>query len=126
MEGKPAPTRRGVPDGMRKAEADALWTRAEAQANRFIRIMKDAGELPEVVVPGTEAEMAEKALAEAYKNAVGPLTDAKTKAAFCRLVLDFTKSKPESKSKLTLDKSEEFLAALEEDMRKDERAAGSE
>lgn len=116
-------TRMGVPDGMRKAEAEALWARASEQADKFIRIMKDNDELPEIVIPGSEAEMAEKALHEAYKHAVGPLTDTKTKASLLRLVLDFTKSKPESKSKLTLDKSEEWLSALDADMKNDDRSA---
>lgn len=114
--------RQGVPDGMRKAEADVLWARAAEQAKRFIKIMEDAGELPDVVIPGTEAEMARLALEEAFKLAVGPMNDMKVKTTAIRTVLDFTKSKPETKSKLTLDKSEEWLDALADDMKRDERA----
>ncbi len=85
--------------------------------------MEKAGEIPEVVVPGSEAEMAKEVLREAYKDAVSPMTDKKVKATYQRLVLDFTKAKPESRSKLTLDKSEEWLAALEEDMNADGRSS---
>lgn len=115
--------RTGVPDGMRKADAEAAWARAAEQADRFIKIMEKAGEIPEVVVPGSEAEMAKEVLREAYKDAVSPMTDKKVKATYQRLVLDFTKAKPESRSKLTLDKSEEWLAALEEDMNADGRSS---
>lgn len=111
-------SRMGVPDGMRKAEAMALWDKAKVEANRFIEIMTDAGNLPAVVVPGSEEEMAKETLRHAYEMAVGPLTDAKTKAAYLRIVLDFTKSKPETKSKLSLENSAEWLAALSADMPK--------
>lgn len=112
-------TRRGVPDGMNKAQAEAAWCLARKHATRFIEIMEDAGKVPEVTVPGSPEEMAKETLKSAFVHAVGPLTDAKTKAAYQRLVLDFTMAKPESKSKLTLDKSEEWLATLAKDMNVD-------
>lgn len=108
--------RAGVPDGMRKPEADKIWAQAEIQAQKFIQIMEDAGELDKDAVPGSEAEMAKRVLAEAYKIAVGPGGDVKVKVTAQRMILDFTKAKPETKSKLTLDKSEEWLAALALDM----------
>jgi hypothetical protein len=73
--------RRGVPDGMRKAKAERLWSAAREQAKRFIKIMEDNGAVEAVVIPGSEAEMAKKALEAAYAHAIGPLGDAKTKAA---------------------------------------------
>lgn len=117
-------SRAGVPDGMRKPEALKQWALAREQARKFIKIMEDNGELDVFVIPGTEAEMAKKALEEAYTMAVGPMGDAKTKASAIRTVLEWTKAKPESKSKLTLDKSEEFLAILNADMKSD--AGGAE
>jgi hypothetical protein len=110
------PSRMGVPDGMRKDEAMALWEKSKAEARKFIQIMEEKDLLPKVTVPGSEEEMAKKVLEEAYVYAVGPLTDAKTKAAYMRVVLDFTKSKPESKQKLSLENSAEWLAALAADM----------
>lgn len=114
----PYPTRMGVPDGMRKAEALEIWAQARAYAKRFIEIMEEKELVEKVTVPGSEEEMAKKTLEEAFVMAVGPLTDAKTKSAYMRIVLDFTKSKPETKSKLTLDNSAEWLAALQADMPK--------
>lgn len=119
--------RRGVPDGMRKREADVLWARAEELADRFIKIMKDNGELPDEVVevevrdkdgavtdtvlvpvPSTDTGKAEAALRKAFVLAVGPSTQ-QIQIQAINTVLNFTKSKPESKSKLTLDKAEDFL-----------------
>lgn len=111
--------RQGIPDGMRKAEAEALWAQAAVVADRFIKLMEDTGELP--VVPTSEEEMAKSALREACTYAFSPLTDAKTKQSYLSLILNFTKAKPETKSKITLDKSEEWLAAVAEDMKSDGR-----
>jgi hypothetical protein len=116
--------RLGVPDGMRKSDADAAWAHAATLADRFIKIMEDKGELPEVVVPGSEAEMATEALREAFKISVGP-HGVKERIAAINTVLNFTKSKPESKSKLTVNKAEEWLAELATDMKTgDDRADG--
>lgn len=116
--------RRGIPDGMHRDEAQQLWAKARELGERFIQIMEDADQVEKIVVPGSEAEMAKEVLKEAFVMAVSPLTDTKVKATYQRIVLDFTKAKPESKTKLTLDKSEEWLAALEQDMKKDDRQAG--
>lgn len=116
-------TRVGVPDGMRLREVEAAWAKAEEQANKFIRIMEKHGELPEVVVPDSEEGMAKEALREAFKHAVGPATDQRARNAFLQTVLTWTKAKPEQKTKLTLNKSEEFLAALDADMEDGHRAA---
>jgi hypothetical protein len=123
--------RRGVPDGMRKADADALWAEAHKLADRFIQIMKDQGELPDEVfevvtvdsegetqtisasVPVTDNGKAERALREVFVLAVGPSTQA-VKLQAAKTVLDFTKSKPESKTKLTVNPMS-FLDELEND-----------
>jgi hypothetical protein len=118
---KPQP-RLGVPDGMRKAQADAEWQKAGVLADRFIEIMKENEELPEVVIPGSEAEMAQEALKEAFRIAVGP-QGVKDRIAAINTVLNFTKAKPESKSKLTVNKAEEWLAEIAIDMKKDNDGA---
>jgi len=125
--------RNGVPNGMRRRDAIPLWERANELADRFIQIMKDVGELPDdemvlveqegkepelVSVPNTDAGKAEAALREAFVLAVGPSTQ-QIKIQAINTVLNFTKSKPESKSKLTLNKAEDFLAAVAEDMKSD-------
>mgnify|MGYP005812441895 CR=1 FL=1 len=67
-------------------------------------------------VPTDDAGKAEAALREAFVLAVGP-TDQKIKIQAINTVLNFTKSKPESKSKLTLDKAEDFLAEVARDLK---------
>jgi hypothetical protein len=104
-----------VPDGMRKAQAQKLWSKAETLAERFITMLKDDGELPEVTVPGSDEAMATEALREAFVLAIGP-GDGKLKTANIRTVLEWTRAKPESKSKLTLEKSEDWLAAAQAEM----------
>ncbi|MFI4971094.1 MAG: hypothetical protein ACHP7H_00325 [Hyphomicrobiales bacterium] len=118
-------SRTGVPDGMRRAQAEPLWERARSLADRFINIMKDNGELPtdevvivdgeEVTVPSTDNGKAEAALREAFVLAVGP-SDQKIKIQAINTVLNFTKSRPETKSKLTLNKAEDFLDAVAQDL----------
>lgn len=121
--------RTGVPDGMRRPQSLPLWARARELADRFIKIMKDKGELPDeevilvdddgaetlVKVPTGDAGKAEAALREAFVLAVGP-SDQKIKIQAINTVLNFTKSKPETKSKLTLNKAEDFLDAVAQDM----------
>jgi hypothetical protein len=104
-------TRSGVPTGFTKETIQPHWDRAGELADRFIAIMKDQGELPEVAVPDSDAGKAEAALREAFVLAVGP-SDQKIKIQAINTVLNFTKSKPESKSKLTLNKAEDFLDAI--------------
>lgn len=120
------PSRIGVPDGMRKEEAQRLWAIAREEARKFIQIMEDAGELNKNVIPGSEEEMAKRVLEEAYMYAVGPQTDARNKATYIRVVLDFTKQKPESKNKLTLENSAEWLKALSADMPKKDADGGAQ
>jgi hypothetical protein len=114
-------SRLGVPKGHTRESVAPLWQRARELADRFIQIMKDKGELPDeqvvvitedgeqtVSVPQTDNGKAEAALKEAFVLAVGP-SDQKIKIQAINTVLNFTKSKPESKSKLTLNKAEDFL-----------------
>lgn len=107
-------TRTGVPDGMRRRTAKRLWAKAEAAADRYIQMLKDEGDLPQI--PNTEEAMAEAALKEAFKLATVS-GDSKIKIAAIRTVLDFTKSKPESKSKVTVETAEDWLKAAQEDMK---------
>jgi hypothetical protein len=128
-------SRHGVPDGMRRSKAEKLWAKANTLADRFIQIMKDQGELPadeivevtmvdeegaetttSVAVPTTDTGKAERALREAFVLAVGPSTQ-QIKIQAINTVLNFTKSKPESKSKLTLNKAEDFLDEILNDDR---------
>jgi hypothetical protein len=70
---------------------------------------------PDVAIPTTDAAMAEAALREAFAHAIGPC-DQKIKIQYINTVLAYTKAKPETRSKLTLDKAEAFLDAVAEDL----------
>jgi hypothetical protein len=104
-------TRAGIPNGYTRETVAPLWAKANKLADRFIAIMKEQGDLPEITVPDTDAGKAEVALREAFVLAVGP-SDQKIKIQAINTVLNFTKSRPESKSKLTLNKAEDFLDAI--------------
>lgn len=112
--------RTGIPNGKTRKQADKLWAKARGYADRFIQIMTDKGELPadedffldadleKHVIPGTDEGMAKAGLREVFILAIGP-SEQKTKIAALNTLLAYTKSKPESKSKLTLSKAEDFL-----------------
>jgi hypothetical protein len=121
-------SRAGVPTGHTRGSVQPLWDRAHELADRFIKIMEDKGELPRdevvlvsddegatetVTVPSTEDGMAKAALREAFLYAVGP-GDKKTKIQFINTVLNFTKSKPESRTKLTVNPMS-FLDEISDD-----------
>lgn len=112
--------RTGIPNGKNRKQAAKLWAKAGKFADRFIQIMTDKGELPadedffldgdleKHVIPNTEEGMAKAGLREVFILAIGP-SEQKTKIAALNTLLAYTKSKPESKSKLTLSKAEDFL-----------------
>jgi hypothetical protein len=118
-------SRYGVPDGMRRAEATLAWTRANELADRFIAVLKRNGEIPDrqqevvlahaagsdILIPTTEAGMAEAALREAFVLAVGPSTPV-IKAQAINTVLTYTRAKPATKAKLRHGAAEDFLAGL--------------
>ncbi|MGY3610085.1 MULTISPECIES: hypothetical protein [unclassified Bradyrhizobium] len=123
-------TRTGVPNGMRKAEAQRLWSVAELQADKIIQTMKAGGLLPEtaasssaadqttaadqssVPVPNTEDEMAEVMLREAFKLALGP-TGTRAKLAALATIMRYTRLKPMAVLQLaTGTKAEDVLDEL--------------
>lgn len=97
--------REGIPDGMRKAQAEPLNKAAEESAKETVIQLKNAG-----AFDGVDPR-AEEALTQAVKVMRAP-GDKKVKLAAARLVLDFTRSKPASKSDITVNKAEEWLAAV--------------
>lgn len=105
---------------MRKAEAVKLWAKANDLAGDFINMMKDEGDLPLVADPGSDEGRAEAALKEAFVMAIGP-GDNKIKTANIRTILEWTKAKPESKSKVTVNKAEDWLLAAQADMADDDQ-----
>lgn len=115
-------SRLGVPNGYTRETIAPVWEQVEELADRFIQIMQDKGELPDdvvelinddgeiktVTVPATDDGMAKAALRQAFVLAVGPV-DKKIQIQAINTVLNFTRAKPESKTKLTLNKAEDFL-----------------
>src|SRR5712671_4125980 len=65
-------SRVGVPNGMRKAEAHALWDQASTLADAAMKRLEAQGVVERAVVPDTDDDLAKKALHEAFKLALGP------------------------------------------------------
>jgi hypothetical protein len=97
--------RYGIPDGMRKAEADALNQAAKESAEQTMSDLKKTGVL-DGVDPRSE---------EALETSIGIMRkpgDKKVQLAAARLVLEYTKSKPASKVEATVNAAEAWLAAI--------------
>jgi len=103
-------TRTGIPNGMRKDEAQRLWAVAETQADKVIQTLKVAGVLPETAaastgatttaaiqssIPGSDTDegMAEAVLKEAFKLALGP-TGTRAKLSALALIMKYTRLPP--------------------------------
>ena len=67
-------SRAGIPNGMRKAEAQALWDKATTFADAAMKRLEEQGALERVAVPDTDDDIAKKALHEAFRLALGPAT----------------------------------------------------
>src|SRR6478735_4917513 len=69
-------SRLGIPNGMRREEAQKRWAVADRKADRSIQTLKDAGMLAETTtaatIPDTDEGMAEAVLREAFRLALGP------------------------------------------------------
>jgi hypothetical protein len=98
-------SRAGVPNGMRKAEAQVLWDNATTLADAAMKRLEDQGVVERVVIPDTDGEIAKQALHEAFKLALGP-GNVNDRLAAARLVLTYTKPRPAS-----VVETQELLAA---------------
>jgi len=94
---------KGVPDGYRKETIAPIRAQAQKDAKRITEIMSDKFNI--------EDEYQKEALQTAVEvmRLVG---ETRERLAAARLVLDFTKSKPASKSDVSIHKAEDFLASL--------------
>ncbi|AWO88006.2 hypothetical protein JOE51_001902 [Bradyrhizobium japonicum] len=125
-------TRTGIPNGMRKDEAQRLWAIAEAQADKSIQTLKAVGLLPEtaasasqsanastlesgnhsaIPVPDTDDRMAEAALREAFKLALGP-TGTRAKVAALAIIMKYTRLPPMAVLQLATGTAEGVLDEL--------------
>jgi hypothetical protein len=104
-------SRAGIPHGHTRASVAPLWAEARRKADRYIQHMTEEGILPEVLIPDSDEAKGVAALHEACVLALGP-GEKQAKLAAIRTVLEYTKSKPESRSKVTVSTSEQFLAEI--------------
>ena len=65
-------SRVGIPNGMRRAEAMAMWESAATLADEAMRQLQERGDLPAVTIPDTDEALANLAIREAFKVALGP------------------------------------------------------
>jgi hypothetical protein len=86
-------SRAGIPNGMRKAEAQALWDEASNLADAAMQRLEEQGVAERVVVPDTDDAIAKACLHEAFTMALGP-GNVRQRLAAARLVLTYTKPKP--------------------------------
>jgi hypothetical protein len=109
-------SRAGVPNGMGKAEAQALWDKATTFADAAMKRLEEQGVVERVVIPDTDDEIAKQALHEAFRLTFGP-GNVSDRLAAARLVLTYTKPRPpsvvETRDMLTANgDTERLLAAL--------------
>ena len=97
---------RGVPDGFRKHEIEPIRAKIRKEATELVEIMAEKF--------GIEDEYAKEALTTAVEVMRVP-GETRERLAAARLVLDFTKQKPASKSEVAVSKAEDFLASLIEE-----------
>jgi hypothetical protein len=115
-------TKRRIP----KREAVKQWKTAQQLADKFVEYLKETDQAPsdmkdvkviskrhmvphvDYVVPDSDEEKAVVALREAFLLAIGP-TALPEKLKAINTVLMYTKTKPESSTKLRVEKAEDFL-----------------
>ena len=107
---KEFPGRRpGVPDGMRRAEADAMWKECSEKATLIMEKLEEAGVLH--FEPTPDDQMAKKALHTAFEIAMSPI-EMKNRITALRTVLEYTKARPAVKTDLRLNSAEAWLAEV--------------
>ena len=109
---------KGVPDGYTKHEIDPIRAKAKKEAKEVVKIMAEKYEI--------EDEYGQEALQTAVEIMRVP-GETRERLAAARLVMEYTKSKPVSKSEVAVSKAEDFLASLLDEEKADgpETEAGS-
>lgn len=113
------PGRFGVPDGMRKAEAEKLNALAKESAKQTMSELEKAGVLDDADAQAKEA-------LETTIEIMRKPGDKKVQLAAARQVLEWTKAKPATKADLTINKAEAWLAAVAEENDHDKGEAPSD
>ena len=110
---------KGVPDGYTKETIAPLRKQAKEEAKKAVKIMEKKFDIP-------EDDAAKEALQCAVEIIRTP-GETRERLSAARLVLDFTKSKPATKSDVSISKAEDFLVDLmkEEEGENEEETQGS-
>jgi len=107
----------GVPDGFTKETIAPIRAKAQSDAKKAVKIMSEKFNI--------EDDYQKEALTTAVEL-MRMEGQARERLAAARLVLDFTKSKPASKSDVSISKAEDFLASLlEEEERHAQKTSSS-
>jgi hypothetical protein len=85
-------SRLGIPNGMRRAEADAAWGAAAALADNAMAGLEAQGLVTGDALPNSDEGLAKAALHEVALLALGP-TNKRTKMQALNILLAFTKAK---------------------------------
>jgi hypothetical protein len=117
--GKHSRTRFGVPDGMRKEEAERLWDISRKKAKETMSELEESGAL-------VDTDDAAKEALEAALGVMRSPMKQETCLAAARLVLDFCKAKPAQKTDLTITKAEQWLASVIQDNEQKQNDADTE
>lgn len=94
---------KGVPDGYTKAQIEPLRDNAKKEAETLVNVMADKYEI--------EYDYSREALQTAVEIMRVP-GETRERLSAARLILDYTKAKPVSKSEVAISKAEDFLASL--------------
>ena len=108
----------GVPDGMRKVEAMKLREQARESVTKTMSELEKAGVLDDADTQAREA-------LETTLLIMRQPGDKKVQLSAARQVLEWTKAKPATKTDLTVNKAEAWLASITEDNDVDEGEASS-
>lgn len=101
--------RANIPHGMNKKIAQTFHRQAKFEATLKMKQLEKAGVLEDA------DEQSKAALHEAIRIMRDMTTVNREKLQAARLVLDFTKAKPASKSEITVSKAEDWLEAVVQD-----------
>ena len=97
---------RGVPDGYSKEQIEPIRAKVKTEAQKVVEIMAKEYDIEDKYA---------KAALETAVEVMRMVGDNRERVAAARLVLDFTKQKPASKSEVALSKAEDFLSSLIEE-----------
>lgn len=93
----------GQPDGVKKKDFIALRDKVKAEAKKIVEIMSETHKI--------EDQYAKEALETAVELMRVP-GESRGRLAAAKLILEFTKEKPSTKSEVTVQRAEDFLESI--------------